>query len=60
MTQRKQNSTSDANEPQHTNEIVSGEKKSDERSKLASPTKNHMRSTFRRYRQAGLELFLID
>ena len=37
MMQRKQNSTSDANEPQHTNEIVSGEKKSDERSKLASP-----------------------
>ena len=34
MMQRDQNSTGDANGPQHTNEIVSGEKKSDERSKL--------------------------
>ena len=37
MMQRNQNSTNDGNGPQHTNEIVSGEKKSDERSKLASP-----------------------
>jgi hypothetical protein len=42
MTQLKENPTSDANEPQHTNEIVSEEKKSDERPKLGSPTKNHM------------------
>ena len=36
MQQQKPNPT-DANVPQHTNEIVSGEKKSDERSKLAFP-----------------------
>jgi hypothetical protein len=42
MTQRKQNSTN-PNGPQHTNEIVSGEKKSDERSKLAFPEQKHMR-----------------
>ena len=36
MTQGKQNSTKNTNEPQHTNEIVNEEEKRDERSTLTS------------------------